>query len=68
MGGCGETLRGKDVQDLGEMRQIGLSVSAISELTGYGRKTVWKYLLDGEGVAAYGPRGAQPSKVDVHKP
>src|SRR5207302_8923771 len=61
-------LRGKDVQDLSEMRQIGLSVTAISELTGYDRKTVRRYLLEDTAVPAYGPRGAQPSKLDVHKP
>ena len=56
------------MHELGEMRQMGLSVSAISELTGYDRKTVRKYLLDPEGVPGYGPRPPQPSKLDPHKP
>ena len=38
-------LRGRDVHDLEEMKQTGMSISAISELTGYDRKTVRKYLL-----------------------
>jgi hypothetical protein len=50
------------------MKQMGLSVSAISELTGYDRKTVRKYLLNPEGVPDYGPRVAEPSKLDPHKP
>jgi len=50
------------------MKQMGLSVSAISELTGYDRKTVRKYLLNPEGVPDYGPRVAEPSQLDAHKP
>jgi len=61
-------LRGKDVHEVEQMKQMGLSVSAISELTGYDRKTVRKYLLNPEGVPDYGPREAQPSKLDPHKP
>jgi transposase len=47
---------------------MGLSVSTISEMTGYDRKTVRKYLLNPEGVPSYGPRIPQPSKLDPHKP
>jgi len=61
-------LRGKDVHDIGGMKQMGLSVSAISELTGYDRKTVRKYLLNPESVPRYGKRSPQPSKLDPHKP
>jgi transposase len=50
------------------MKQMGLSVSAISEVTGYDRKTVRRYLLEPEGVPSYGPRTVQPSKLDPHKP
>ena len=60
-------LRGKDVHDIEEMRQTGLSVSAISEVTGYDRKTVGKYLLHAEGVPHYSRRSAQPGKLDRHK-
>jgi transposase len=61
-------LRGKDVHELGEMKQMGLSVSDISEVTGYDRKTVRKYLLEPEGVPRYGPRTARPSRLDPYKP
>jgi transposase len=61
-------LRGKDVHEIEGMKQMGLSVSAISELTGHDRKTVRKYLLTPEAVPAYGPRTTQPSKLDSHKP
>jgi transposase len=61
-------LRGSDVQQLMEMKREGLSTQAISKLTGYDRKTVRKYLLKPETVPRYGPRSAQPSKLDAHKP
>ena len=61
-------LRGKDVHVLGQMKQMGLSVSAISELTGYDRKTVRKYLLEPEGVPSYVARAPAPSRLDRHKP
>ena len=35
-------LRGNDVHDIEEVKHTGLSVSAISEVTGYKRKTVRK--------------------------
>jgi transposase len=66
--GCGEVLRGKDVHDLEGLRRQGLSVSAISELTGYDRKTIRKYLLVPDGRPSYPPREARPSKLDPHKP
>jgi len=50
------------------MKQMGLSVSAISELTGYDRKTVRKYLLEPEGVPSYVARAPAPSRLDRHKP
>jgi len=49
-------LKGKDVQQLMEMKREGLSTQAISKLTGYDRKTVRKYLLKPETVPRYGPR------------
>ena len=61
-------LRGKDVQEFMEMKREGLSTQAISELTGYDRKTVRKYVLHPEPVPRYGPREKQPSKLDAHKP
>jgi transposase len=61
-------LRGKDVHELEQMKQMGLSISAISEATGYDRKTVRRYLLEPEGVPSYSARAPAPSKLDPHKP
>jgi len=61
-------LRGRDVQDIEELKRQGLSIRAISRLTGYDRKTVRKYLLQPEGTPAYGPRPATLSKLDAFKP
>jgi transposase len=55
------------VDDLEQMKQTGMSVSAISELTGYDRKTVRKYLLSTDVVPCYTERPAQPSKLDIFK-
>ena len=60
-------LRGKDVQELEELKRQGLSIRAISRLTGYDRKTVRKYLLQPEARPVYGPRLAPPSKLDSFK-
>ena len=60
-------LRGKDVQELEELKRQGLSIRAISKLTGYDRKTVRKYLLQPEARPVYGPRLAPPSKLDSFK-
>ena len=38
-------LRGTDVNQLSELKQEGLGIQAISELTGYDPKTVRKYLM-----------------------
>jgi transposase len=51
-----------------EMKRAGLSIQAISELTGYDRKTVRKHLLKPETVPSYGPRAVRPSKLAAHKP
>ncbi|HVP42931.1 MAG TPA: IS21 family transposase [Terriglobales bacterium] len=60
-------LRGKDVQELEELKREGLSIRAISRLTGYDRKTVRKYLQQPEARPVYGPRPAPPSKLDSFK-
>jgi transposase len=59
-------LGGNDVKDLEELKRQGLSIRAISRLTGMARKTVRKYLMKPE-VPVYGPRAAQPSKLDEFK-
>lgn len=53
---------------LEDMKREGLSIQAISELTGFDRKTVRKYLLVPEDTPAYGPRGRPPSLLDPFKP
>jgi len=37
--------RGKDVEEISELKREGLSIRAISRLTGYSRRTISKYLL-----------------------
>jgi transposase len=49
------------------MKREGLSVRAISRLTGYGRKTVRKYLLE-PAAPEYGPREKLAGKLDDYKP
>jgi transposase len=55
------------VEDLKELKQQGLSIRAISRLTGLARKTVRRYLL-GSGVPVYGPREPRPSQLEQFKP
>jgi transposase len=57
-------LRGKDVQEIEELKRQGMSLRAISRLTGYDRKTVSKYLIHSDGVPVYRPRAKQPGKLD----
>jgi len=57
-------LRGKDVQEIEELKRQGLSIRAISWLTGYDRKTISRYLLHPEGVPVYRPRAKQPGTLD----
>src|SRR6266513_3887845 len=45
-----------------------MSIQAISELTGWDRKTIRKYMQAAGVVPEYGPRAAQPSKRDTFKP
>jgi len=61
-------LRGDNVNALGDMKREGLSIQAISELTGYDRKTVRKYLLQPEDRPVYGPRQRPPGLLDPCKP
>jgi transposase len=60
--------RGKDVQEIQELKTQGLSLRAISELTGYDRKTIRRYLVAGNTAPVYGPRPSAPSKLDLFKP
>src|SRR3989441_8740723 len=63
-----DLLRGKDVQELKELQRQGMSIQAISELTGWDRKTIRKYMQAAGVVPEYGPRSAPPSKLDGFKP
>lgn len=55
------------MNDIEELKRQGLSIQAISKLTGFDRKTARKYLLQPEGTPVYGPRPARPSKLDAFK-
>jgi transposase len=59
-------LRGNDVRDLEELKREGLSIRAISRLTGMDRKTIQKYLILPE-APVYGPRAAHPGKLEEFK-
>jgi transposase len=61
-------LRGRDVQEIEELKRQGLSVRAISRLTGYDRKTIRKYLIQSESVPVYGPRPKQLGKLEAFEP
>ena len=63
-----ELLRGKDVNDIRELKRQGLSIQAISEMTGFDRKTIRRYLREPEGQPEYGPRPKPPSLLDAFKP
>lgn len=56
------------MQEIIELKRQGLTISAISELTGNDRKTVRKYLTEPEGTPVYGPRERRPSKLDAFRP
>jgi len=51
-----------------ELKRQGLSIRAISRLTGYDRKTIRKYLVQPNGVPAYGPRAQQQGKLTPYQP
>jgi transposase len=60
-------LRGRDVQELKELQRQGMSIQAISKLTGWDRKTIRKYMQAAGLAPEYGPRTAAP-KLDAFKP
>jgi transposase len=60
--------RGKDVEEINELKREGLSIRAISRLTGYDRKTISRYLLAPAGRPVNGPRSAAVSKLETFKP
>lgn len=52
---------------LQELQREGLSISAISALTGFDRKTIRKYLAQPAAVPRYRPRPPQPGKLDPYQ-
>ncbi len=56
------------MEEIHRLKREGLSIVAISSLTGYDRKTIRKYLIDPVVRPVYGPRTATSSKLDGFKP
>jgi transposase len=56
------------VEEINELKREGLSILAISNLTGYDRKTIRKYLLEPEARPVYGPRQVPVSKLAAFEP
>lgn len=56
------------MEDIQELRTSGLSITAISQVTGYDRKTIRKHLLNGSTMRVYGPRQPRLSILDSFKP
>ena len=61
-------LRGRDVDEVVGLRRQGVSIRAISRLTGYDRKTISRYLSAPSSRPVYGPRVAEQSKLEAFKP
>jgi transposase len=60
-------LRGRDVDEVVELKRQGLSIRAISRLTGYDRKTISRYLAAPESRPVYGPRSSTPGMLEPFK-
>ncbi|GIW56047.1 MAG: hypothetical protein KatS3mg082_2451 [Nitrospiraceae bacterium] len=56
------------MNDFAELKREGLSIQAISSVTGFDRKTVRKCLLKPDEIPACGPRRPAASKLDEFKP
>jgi len=56
------------VEQINQLKREGLSILAISNLTGYDRKTIRKYLLAPATRPTYPPRPQAVSKLDSFKP
>lgn len=60
-------LRGVNVNNVIKLKREGLSISRISEITTFDRKTIRKYLLDTD-TPIYGPRAPRPKMLDQFIP
>ena len=60
-------LRGRDVDEVIELKRQGLSVRKISHLTGYDRKTIRRYLAAPEARPVYGPRRSAVGMLEPFK-
>ena len=60
-------LRGRDVDEVVELKRQGLSIRAIGRLTGYDRKTINRYLAEPSSRPVYGPRAPSPGKLEPFK-
>lgn len=56
------------MHDIAELKRQGLSIQAISGLTGFDRKTIRKYWTNPGGVPQYAERPSRPSKLDPFLP
>jgi transposase len=55
------------VDDVVELKRQGLSIRAISRLTGYDRKTINRYLAEPSSRPVYGPRVVATSRLEPFK-
>ena len=51
------------MEEIEELKRQGLSIRAISRLTGFDRKTITKH-LESPGIPTYAARPSQPGKLD----
>jgi transposase len=61
-----DLLRGANVNDITELKRQGLSISRISEITNFDRKTIRKYLSEPR-IRVYGPRAPRPTALAPYK-
>ena len=54
------------MDEIEELKRQGLSIRAISRLTGFDRKTITKH-LEAPGIPTYAARPPQPGKLDDFK-
>jgi len=55
------------VHDIHQFKRQGLSISEISALTGFDRKTIRKYLAQPDAAPRYAPRPKQQSKLEPYR-